>query len=154
MKKFIYSKSWILSLVMALLAFSGCEFDEPFPDPSADFAIWSLNVETNAYEQVMEPYSLSRGMSYDFIIEGTGQQFVLWFGVEGDPGSNSPSGSNFNDRGENHYSKGIVAVDMKASNKYLAEGEYNVVLVASSYSYSEDKYKESLTTKTVTVTAP
>ena len=154
MKKNIYSKSWIMSLLMAVFAFSGCQFDEPFPDPSADFTIWGINLETNAYEQVMEPYILNLGTSYDFVVEGSGQQFVFWFGVEGDPGALVPVGSDINDRGLNHSSKGKVAIDMKTQFTYAVEGDYEIVLVASSYSYSADEYKESLTTHNVTVVTP
>ncbi len=154
MRKNQYIKVCVCSLILASISFTGCEFDEPFPDPSGDFTIWGINRETNAYEQVTEPYNLYRGTSYDFKVEGTGQQFVFWWGEVGDPESNSPRGSDFNDRGQNHYSRGTVAIDMKASKTYTVEGEYEVVLVASSYSYSADEYKESITKKTITVVAP
>jgi len=144
----------ITSMFIITVLLGACEYEEPFPDPSADFTIWGVNRETNVYEQVLEPYSLYLGTSYEYVVEGTGQQFVFWFGKEGDPEASSPGGSNFNDRGINHYSKGTVASDMRAKNTYAEEGEYTIVLVASSYSYSEDKYKESLITKTVTVVAP
>ena len=154
MSKIHHNRSWIISFLLICLPFGACEFNEPFPDPSADFTIWGVNPETNVYEQVTEPFNLLLGTSYDYIVEGTGQQFVFWFGVDGNPESPSPTGNNFDDRWVNHYSSGTVALDNKASYTYAAEGEFDVVLVASSYSFSKDKYKESLTVKRVTVVAP
>lgn len=141
------------SMLIITMFFGACEYEEPFPDPSADFTLWGVNSETNVYEQVQEPLVLEMGVAYDFIVEGTGQQFVFWFGQDGDPEMDTPTGSNFNDRGINHYSRGTIATDMMARKSFAEEGEYEVVLVASSYSYSLDEYKESLTTKTVTVEA-
>lgn len=150
--KNIISKFIILFLLAGMTGvFTGCEYEEPFPDPSADFEVWGINSETNAYEQLQEPYVLERGTSYDFIVIGTGQQFVFWWGEPGDPEKPAPTGSDFEDRGKNQVSKGKVASDMKAIKSYGTVGEYEVVLVASSYSYSKDSYKESITRKTVTV---
>ena len=141
--------------MLIITVFMGaCEYEEPFPDPSADFTVWGVNSETNVYEQLPEPLVLKRGVAYDFDVEGTGQQFVFWFGIAGDPESSSPSGSDFNDRGINHLSKGMVVSDMSVKKSFSEEGEYEVVLVASSYSYSLDEYKESLTKKTITVVTP
>jgi len=153
MRKIQYIKIWVCNFILVCISFAGCEFDEPFPDPLADFTIWGINPATNAYEQVLEPYNLTVSVSYDFIVEGTGQQFVFWFGVDGDPESNSPSGSNFNDRGLNHISSGEVTRNNKCSHSYGTEGTYEVILVSSSYKYSTDEYKESLTRKTVHVMA-
>ena len=100
-----------------------------------------------------EPYELIAGQTYDFRIEGTGQQFVIWFGVPGDPASDSPTGSDFNDRGINHVSKGKVASNNLIRYTYSAAGTYEAVLVASSYSYSENECKESLFRKTIEVVA-
>jgi hypothetical protein len=152
MKRSIYKTAWVLTAIIVSVFSSRCEFDEPFPDPSADFTIWGINPVSNAYEQVTEPFTLIKGVVYDFIVEGSGQQFVFWFGVAGDPESNTPSGSDFNDRGLNHLSSGVVARDKKAKNTYNVVGTYEVVLVASSYKYSTDEYKESITKKTLTVT--
>ena len=153
MKKFLSGMIPILYCTIACISFIGCEFNEPFPDPSADFEIWGINPVTNAYEQVLEPYDLTVSVSYDYIVEGTGQQFVFWFGVTGDPERDAPTGSNFEDRGLNHVSSGDVAVDMKVRYSYTAVGTYDIVLVASSYNYSDDEYKESLTRRTVNVIA-
>ncbi len=142
----------IIGLVLGNLLFTGCEFDEPLPTPSADFSVWWTNPETNAFEQIAEPLTLYLGYSYTFIVDGSGQQFVFWFGTPGDPESKTPNGTDFDDRGQNHLSKGKVVVsNNRVLFTYDTEGSYEVVLVASSYSYSEDKYVESLTKKTVQV---
>ncbi|MBA7530815.1 hypothetical protein ES705_23026 [subsurface metagenome] len=154
MRKAKYTALWILGMVIAGFAFNACEIDEPFPDPSGDFEIWGTNPETNAYEQIPEPFQLIAGIPHDFIVEGTGQQFVFWFGTPGDPESSTPKGSDFNDRGKNHQSKGRVAVNNTVKFPYPDEGVFEIVLVASSYSYSTDEYKESILKKSVTVVAP
>jgi len=152
MKKSKYIIS--LSYLFFLLLLAACEYEEPFPDPSADFTIWGTNPETNVFEELPVPYTLTAGINYTFIVEGTGQQFVFWFDVEGDPESNLPTGSKFSDRGLNHLSTGtVVPSSGRLPNSYRNAGVYEIVLVASSYRYSNDSYKESLTTKQVTVVA-
>ena len=143
--------SRIFGLVFISSVFTACEFEEPCPDPSGDFEVWSINDVTNAYEQIPEPLELAEGKVYDFVVSGTGQQFVLWFGAPGDSTAYLPTGSDFNDRYKNRYSKGTVATTDILKYNYRTTGTFEIVLVASSYSYSDDKYKESLTRKTVTV---
>jgi hypothetical protein len=151
MKKVLYITLGFIGILMAGISFTACEFDEPFPTPSADFTVWGINPATNAYEQIAEPLVLYSTISYDFVVEGSGQQFVFWFGIAGDTTKTTPTGSDFNDRGLNHLSKGKVALNKKTKFSYSDSGTYQVVLVASSYSYTEDKFLESLTEKTVEV---
>ena len=151
MKNTRYITLWLAGIITILTLFTRCEIDEPFPDPDATFEVWGIDPVSNAYEKVEEPYVLYYGTTYEFLVEGEGQQFVFWFGTEGDTATSTPSGSNFADRGENHYSKGVVAANNRAKYAYWQTGTFNLVFVASSYSYTEDAYKEQITEKEVEV---
>jgi hypothetical protein len=151
MKKSRYIVAGILGIVISLALFSACEINEPFPEPDATFSVWGVNPETNAYEESTEPYVLYKDVSYDYIVEGEGEQFVFWHGVAGDSTANTPKGSDFNDRGVNHLSKGMVARNNRARYAYKDVGTYTLVFVASSYSYVENEYTEMTIEKEVEV---
>lgn len=146
-----YIKKWSPGILFFLVLITACEINEPFPEPNATFTVWGVDPVTNYYEQVSEPYVLYINQSYDFIVEGEGEQFVFWFGEDGDTTSRSPIGSNFADRGVNHLSKGKVVRNGRASFTYDKDTSYHIVMVASSYNYEEDQYKEMLVEKDVEV---
>lgn len=152
MSKIKYLVGITLGTILSFAFFSSCEIDEPFVEPNASFEVWGVNPETNTYELQVEPYVLIANTPYDFVVKGDGESFVFWFGADGDPEKTSPSGSNFEDRGLNHYSSGDLAVNGSASNTYK-EGAYTLTFVASSYSYVEDEYKEQIIQKEITVVA-
>ncbi|MBN1952503.1 MAG: hypothetical protein JW801_14975 [Bacteroidales bacterium] len=139
-------------VVLSLGWLSSCEIDEPFSDPEgSSFVIKGVNPETNYYEELEEPYTLIVGQTYDFVVDGAAEQFVFWFGVPGDSSKNTPSGSDFEDRGVNHLSKGVATVNGLTRYSYKTAGEYTLTFVASSYSYTRDEYTENLITKTIEV---
>lgn len=144
-----YNLGIILLFVVFLL--SSCEFEEPWIEPQAGYEIQFLNEETNEIEVLSEPYTLVTGIKYDFISTGNGSQIVYWFGL---PGDEKIKGSDFNDRGKNHHSNGIVSNNGVSTISYSSAGNYTVVQVASSYTYSDDRYSEVVVSKNITVVEP
>ena len=141
-------------LALSTFVFTACEKKYPLEDPNANFDILEPIPNTSDAYILEEPYVLNMGDSYFYRIEGSGEQFVLWFGVPPSENSRTPTGSDFEARGKNYFSKGTVVQDKLLEYTYDDPGTYEIVLVASSYSYSKDEYVEQITRKTVTVVDP
>ncbi|MFC2137040.1 hypothetical protein ACFLTE_02590 [Bacteroidota bacterium] len=148
------NKTYILGIIVIIISIIviACEFEEPFEDPVADFELYEINQATFLEEKMSEPYSLNSNREYILRITGKGEQFVLWLGVPADSGKTD--GSDFNDRGVNHNSEGELIEEKEKPFVYRSQGSFEMVVIASSYRYSDDHYVEDILKKSVEVVAP
>ena len=148
------NKIYILGLIIIIISFIiiSCEFEEPFEDPVADFELYEIDQVTFEEQVMSEPYSIDPNRGYILRITGKGEQFVLWMGVPADPGKDN--GTDFNDRGVNHNSGGDIIEEKEKYFVYRSAGDFEMVVVASSYRYSDDYYVEDILKKSIEVVGP